>query len=198
MKFDDIINKILKESQQQFAIYYDNEVIRVGDILPKGLLFDKHNTFDKFYMNLTWQIADISRHKDQPVKIPTVPGLPEGHNFVKSKDSLWAPVNYVIQNNEGGSIDAKNIINIECFIISLLEPDGSSPSGTKSYPSGSEPHKLVYQANNKNGTRTSWINVIDYGSKQTSVVQDMEIVTEKEMTIASHKDHNELVDLIDL
>jgi hypothetical protein len=194
MKFDDVINSILKESQQRFAISYGEEMLHVGDILPKGLLFDMYNRTEKFYGSFIWEITNISKYKHQPVKMPVPPGQRDENIFVKSSNSPWTSVNFVIQNDEG-SIDVENIISIECFNISLI---GSSPEGGPRIPAfDSTPDKLVYQSNNKNGTKTCWINVVDY-NRAYSVVQDIEIVSEREMTIATHKDHNELVDLIGL
>jgi hypothetical protein len=59
---------------------------------------------------------------------------------------------------------------------------------------------VVHQSENVDGTHTTWYNPMN--GTGSSLTVDFEIVNkqdhERKTTIAAHKDHNELVDLIDL
>jgi len=198
MKFDDIIKSLLLENDNEIALEFKGSLIRVGDegyledILGKQwvdwLIEDYKNSYDSHYFATKWE--------------PLLRGKWElyGISDNLSKDSGRAGAGYHWSALLGPNVtdkikDALSKSTIRTHSITLnpvLETKTLHHSGT--YIS-----EILYQATLEDGNVITW-----YNHEQTSVfLNDMEIIPslkeyERKTTIASHKDHNELVDLIDL
>jgi hypothetical protein len=198
MEFDRLVESILKESNNDkkiFVIIYNDIVISQGDDIPIDSFLNKHMSGPLKIQGepISWELGRVSLTETQP-EILTFNG---GRKSVCIPDHFnkGTYLSIIRDNDIRGKIDVDKMIKVASYNVEL-QPRTDLPHITNALTS----KWVVHQSDNEDGTRTTWYNTM-HGSG-SSLVVDFEIADkqeyERETTIASHKDHNELVDLIDL
>jgi hypothetical protein len=191
MVFDRLIESILKEGSNKdvFAIVYNDKLINVGDDIPLDSLLGKHMSGPLRMRDepVFWTLGRLRLRDVQP-EILTFPGnrkivvIPDGFN----KGTYHSVI---------GKIEADKMIRVTSYHLELV-PRTDKAHAANVLTSG----WVVHQSDNEDGTHTTWYNPMN--GTGSSLTVDFEIVNkqdhERKTTIAAHKDHNELVDLIDL
>jgi hypothetical protein len=198
MRFDDIIKSLLLEdNSKEIALEIKGNLIKIGDegyledILGKQwvdwLMEDYKSSYEPQYFATKWE--------------PLLQGKWELYDISDnlSKDAgragaglHWSTLGPNVTNEIRDTISRSAISTHRITLNPVLE--------TKTlHHSGAYISEILYQATLEDGKVITW-----YNHKQSTVfLNDTEIIPnlkeyERKTTIAAHKDHNELVDLIDL
>jgi hypothetical protein len=192
MEFNRLVEDILKENNNKevFVIIYKENVIKEGDEIPIESLLNK-NMGGPLKLGgepITWILARVHLAQTHP-KILTFNG---GRKEVAVPDAFNEGTYFsIVRDNKKIDVDKMN--KVTTFNVELEPQTGLSHGSLTSKWN-------VFQSDNKDGTHTAWYNPM-HGAGP-SVVLDFEIASkaehERKTVIASHKEHNPFIDLLEL
>jgi hypothetical protein len=192
MKFDDIIKSLLVEhTNNKYALVCKENAVKVGDVgLLKDIIGDRIydiefeqykkvynlSTFETVWKPLltgNWELYSIeSRVLPYPVQLDV--HLPGVSKDVSEKLSTGAITEYKVR------------------LIPVLT------TGTFNHPGRGGSYYLIYQTGNMREKVTTWF----IEQQRTIFLDDLQATTEAEherkTVIASHKEHNPFIDLLEL
>ena len=205
MRFDDIIKSLLVEDNNEIALICKDKLIKIGDTgLLKDIISDPLYDIDvedykraynptvfetvwKPLLSGSWELQSIySRDLRMPAESAREIYLPGVSEDVVERLSVNIIKEYKVR------------------LIPVLTAE------TLSHPGRGGTYFLIYQTRDRDGEVVTWnissaksvIRTVGVIPNRTIFLDDVRVTTlkeyERETTIASHKDHNELVDLIDL
>jgi hypothetical protein len=188
MKFDKVIRSLLEGNNNELALVCKDHLIKVGTVgLLKDILGDHmYDRTIKDYKTI------YNSHRFQTVWEPLINGEWELYSIddrvQEEPNEILLGVSKDVRERLSAGIIKKYTIRIKPVLT----------KETIAHPGRDGTWIAVYQTSNKDGVVTTW-----YPHRETTTfLEDLQVTSLKDheikTTITAHKDHNELVDLIDL
>lgn len=201
MKFDDIIKSLLVEhTNNKYALVCKENIVKVGDVgLLKDIIGDRLND-----INFQEYKGSYNPSKFEAVWKPLLTGNWELYSI--DSRALPHPIQPSVHlpgvsEDVAKKLSTGTITEYKVRLIPVLTTD------TFNHPGSNGVYFLIYQTNIKGGEIATWyagaLGGNMYGNDLRAIfLDDLQVTTEAEherkTVIASHKEHNPFIDLLEL